>query len=315
MGRNGVLPRVLFWFVDGLGLGPCGDANPLVGAATPTLRRLLGGPLCAATFPVQDGRCAAVALDATLGVSGRPQSGTGQVALLAGCNAAALEGRHVPAFPTARLRAVLRQRNLLRRLQARGLPVALANAYPRAYLEDPRRPRGAFVLAAQSAGVLLRDLEHLRAGRAVAADLTGEGLAARGYPVDVVAPEEAGRRLAALVSGYAFTAFEFFALDLAAHGRWPAPVPAVLEQLDRALGAALDQLDLEDHLLVLTSDHGGAESPDGTHTTNPVPLILAGCRAHAVAARCKTVADVAPALEELLAGRPSRGVGPDSAIL
>ncbi len=288
--------RVLFWFVDGLGLGPAEPDNPLLRASAPNLRALLGGPVCAASFPVCNGRCAAVALDATLGVPGRPQSGTGQVALLTGCNAAALEGRHVPGFPTVRLRAVLQQQNLFLRLRVRGLPVALANAYPPGYLAAARR-RGAFVLAAQSAGLRLRDLDDLRAGEAVAADLTGEGLAARGHPVDVVTPEEAGRRLAALASRHAFTAFEFFALDLASHGRWPATVPQVMEALDRAVGAALAHLDPQADLLVLTSDHGGAESPDGNHTTNPVPLIAVGRGATELAGRCRSLVDVARAVE------------------
>ena len=43
-------------------------------------------------------------LDATLGVPGLPQSGTGHVALLAGVNAPALHGRHQPHFPPVALR-------------------------------------------------------------------------------------------------------------------------------------------------------------------------------------------------------------------
>ncbi len=293
--------RVVLWFVDGLGLGPPDAAhNPLFAARTPTFTSLLGGPLCAGSLPAENGCTAAVPLDATLGVPGRPQSGTGQVALLAGYNAAAAEGRHVPGFPTARLREVLRRQSLFRRLRSRGLSVVLANAYPPAFFQPGRPPRGAFAFAAWSAGVRLRGLEDLDAGRAVAADLTGGGLAARGHPVRAVEPEEAGRRLAGLAQQHAFTAFEFFALDLTAHGRWPGSVAEVLEALDRALGAALQGLDPEDSLLVLTSDHGGAESPDGSHTTNPVPLVVWGRHARELAARCRSLVDVAPAVEAVL---------------
>jgi len=291
--------RVLFWFVDGLGLGPP-EHNPLLEAATPTFQELVGGPLCAGSLPVYRSWCAVVPLDATLGVPGLPQSGTGQTALLAGCNAAALEGRGVPGFPSARLHTLLRERNPFSRLRARGLPVALANAYPASYLHDTRRPRGAFFLAAQFAGVRLRGLDDLRRGWAVAGDLTGEGLAARGHRVEVVSPEEAGRGLAALARHYTFTAFEYFALGLASHGRWKAPVAAVLENLDWTLGAALRELDPQEDLLVLTSDHGGAESPQGNHTTHPVPLIAAGPGAQRLVLHCRSLADVAPALEALL---------------
>lgn len=295
--------RVVFWFVDGLGLGPPDpERNPLVAARTPALASVLGGPVCAAYLPAANGRGAAVPLDATLGVAGRPQSGTGQVALLTGCNAASLEGRHVPGFPTARLREVLRRYSLFRRLKSRGLSVALANAYPPTFFQPTKLPRAAFSFAACSAGVRLRDLNDLSVRQAVAADLTGEGLATRGFPVEVVEPEEAGVRLARIARAHAFTAFEFPALDLVAHGRWPGSVVEVLETLDRALGAAVAALDPDNSLLVLTSDHGNAESPEGSHTTNLVPLVVWGRKAHEVVRRCRSLVDVAPAVEQILCG-------------
>lgn len=301
------MSRLLLWFVDGLGLGPSeGSANPLLLARTPTLSSLLGGPICAATFPARNGRCSAVALDSTLGVPGRPQSGTGQVALLTGCNAAQAEGRHVPGFPTRQLRTLLREHSLFVRLSRRGIRVALANAYPEPYLQNPRARHGAFLYAARAAGVPVRDLAALDRGEAVAGDLTGEGLAHRGYSVQVVTPEEAGRRLARLVCEHELTVFDYFALDLASHGRFPRPVQVVAEQLDRALGAVLESLDLSTTTVVLTSDHGGAEAAGGGHTTNPVPLVAVGHARELVAGRCRSVLDVAAALEEVV-----RTAGPE----
>ncbi len=296
----------LLWFVDSLGIGPCAvSENPLLAAHTPTLRSLLGGPLCVGSFPVHNGRCSAVALDATLGVAGRPQSGTGQVALLTGHNAAAAEGRHVPGFPTQRLRALLREDSLFARLRKRGICVALANAYPKALLRHPRARYGAFLYAAQAAGVHVHDLAALRRGEAVAGDLTGEGLALRGYPVQLVSPEEAGRRLARLTSKHNLTVFEFYGLDLATHGRTPQSVGMILERLDRALGAALEAFEPRTTMVVLTSDHGGAEGGDGRHTVNPVPLIAVGEGREAVVGRCRSLLDVAAALEEALVGTSS----------
>ena len=81
---------VIFVFLDGVGLGPADESNPFWSAGTPTLRRLLGGPLVngvraqrlIGTLPVL---CRGI--DATLGVPGLPQSGTGQTALFTGINA------------------------------------------------------------------------------------------------------------------------------------------------------------------------------------------------------------------------------------
>src|SRR3954464_2379317 len=96
---------LIFIFLDGVGLAPAGPDNPLASADTPALRALLGGPLTIeqARGWVLDTRdwelCSDPqspianpqspipilfkAIDATLGVDGLPQSGTGQTAMLA----------------------------------------------------------------------------------------------------------------------------------------------------------------------------------------------------------------------------------------
>ena len=115
-GPAGSAPRLVMVFVDGVGLAPAGRGNPLTAAATPTLRRLLGGPLtaeraaggassAAAGATEAGGTVALAALDASLEVEGLPQSATGQTTLFTGVNAAAAVGRHVSAFPGPRLRA------------------------------------------------------------------------------------------------------------------------------------------------------------------------------------------------------------------
>ena len=134
-------------FVDGVGLAPAGRGNPLTAAATPTLRRLLGGPLtaeraaggassAAAGATEAGGTVALAALDASLEVEGLPQSATGQTTLFTGVNAAAAVGRHVSAFPGPRLRQLIRRHGLLGRLRAAGHRVTFANAYSRRYLMD-----------------------------------------------------------------------------------------------------------------------------------------------------------------------------------
>src|SRR4051812_16077616 len=100
---------LIFIFLDGVGLAPAGPDNPIAGADTPALRALLGGPLTieqARGWGTSAAQLLFKAIDATLGVDGLPQSGTGQTALLAGVNAAALHGRHQPHVPPVALRAL-----------------------------------------------------------------------------------------------------------------------------------------------------------------------------------------------------------------
>ena len=90
---------LIFIFLDGVGLAPAGPDNPLASADTPSLRALLGGPLTIEQTkgcelgvgswglvrnpqpPTPQLRTQLLfkAIDATLGVDGLPQSGTGRI--------------------------------------------------------------------------------------------------------------------------------------------------------------------------------------------------------------------------------------------
>lgn len=296
-------------FIDGVGLGDRDPAiNPFVRARTPALSRLLGGPL-AGQAAVRTRVAVMVPLDARLGVPGLPQSATGQVALLTGENAPALMGRHVTAYPPRPLRTLLETRGLFPRLCAQGVPAALANAYAPEYftaVADGRLRHAAITLNALQAGVRLRGIEDLLAGRAVYQDLTNARLRESGLAVPMITPEEAGRHLAQVAAGSRFTLFEFFQTDLAGHGRVPDRI-GIVERLDRFLGAALDATDLDDTLVLITSDHGNLEDErtDG-HTLNSVPAVLVGAGREALAPRLHALTDLAPACLEILTAGGTR---------
>jgi 2,3-bisphosphoglycerate-independent phosphoglycerate mutase len=292
-------------FVDGVGLGDR-DArtNPIVRAEMPVVCGLIGGPL-AGREAVRTSRAALAPLGAGLGVPGVPQSATGQVAILTGENAAARVGRHVTASPGPVLRALLAERGLFVVLRRRGIGAALANAYAPEYLAAvaSRRLRaGAIATNALQAGMPLRGIDDLWAGRAVSHDLSNTRLRDLGYRVPFLSPDAAGRRLGALARGQPFTLFEFFQTDLAGHGRLPAAVE-VLERFDAFLGGVLAETDPAETLILVTSDHGNVEDErTAGHTGNPVPALLVGAAAGRVAGRLRTLTDLAPACLGLLAG-------------
>lgn len=291
-----LLPRksvvsVLFLFVDGVGLAPAGRDNPLSDAPTSAINTLLRGPLTmeqAGAFS----RGVLRPLDATMGVAGLPQSGTGQTALLTGINAAALHGRHQPYFPPVALRSMLAERSLFRRLTEAGRRVAFANAFGARYWEAlaaRRLRRSASIIAAEGAGVRFRNDHDLRAGSALTWDITGETIRARGGDAPVIAARTAGIRLARLAARYDLVFFETFLTDLAGHGRLAhlaAPdrpllsiaeqVHMAMERVDEMITGALDAMRPGD-TFVLTSDHGNIESlSSSAHTRNPVPLLVVG---------------------------------------
>ncbi len=303
---------ILMIFIDGLGLGDDdADKNPLVTARMPTLRRLTGGrPLVRSLFsgsPLFEGREATIVpVDARLGVPGLPQSATGQTTMLTGVNAAAALGRHLFGQPTPTLVNLLRQHSLFKRLRDAGLRATFANPFTHEYFEAVNSGRwrhSATTWAMLSAGLTVRMLDDLLAGRAVFHDVTGETLRERGYDVAPVAPAEAGRRLGRLATDHDFTLFEHFMTDKAGHAQDRAAAHHWLEVLDGFLDGVLEAVDQERTLVMIISDHGNVEDLSvRTHTFNPVPAVLVGRQRNAAAARLASLVDVTPAIVDLLAG-------------
>ena len=310
---QGPRTRILFIFLDGVGLAPAGPDNPLSGVPMPHLEELLGGPLVLAGDQdgSGDGWSHAVlarnglvlrALDACLGVPGLPQSATGQTALFTGVNAPALVGDHYTAFPTQQLREVIADRSVLKQVADAGGKVLFANAHSEKFWELVRtreRRLGASTLTALAADVRIPTLEDLAEGRAVLWDFTHE-IASRhlGYELAVVSPEQAGARLAFLASRHDLVLYESFLTDLAGHRRIEAEW--VLARLDAFLGAVLARRTPET-TVVLCSDHGNLEdATTKAHTTNPVPLLAVGPGAECFKA-ATAITDVTPAIVTCLA--------------
>lgn len=282
---------VLLIFVDGLGLrAPDPASNPVARARLDRLRVFLDAP-------TPDPRAILVATDACLGVLGLPQSATGQTSILAGVNAPQAMGRHINGYCTKSLAALLNGRSLFSRVKAAGHAATFANAYTPKYLEKLPRFLSVTTVATKQAGLRFRSLDDLARGEAVFHDFTNSLLPERGYTLPQVSPGEAGRRLARLASQHAFTMYEHFLTDLAGHAQDMTRAVVVLENLEVFLDGVLSHLDLSDHLVILTSDHGNLEDLSTTrHTTNPVPTLLWGIGADAAANGIRTIADIAPAV-------------------
>ncbi len=307
--RGPAVSRVFLFFIDGLGIGPADPGiNPFLAAKLPTFDRLLGGrrPVLPAPEVIRAPEAILVPTDANLGVPGLPQSATGQTALFSGVNAPALIGRHLNAYPNEALRQVLKEKGLLRRAVDRGYPATFINAFTHFYtdmVESGARKPSASTVTALGAGLALRTVDDLLAGRAVYHDVTNEWLIARGFDVPVIDPETAGRRAAAIARDHKVAMFEHFLTDFAGHAQDLAEAVRILERIDAFLGAFLADYPLGDSLAVISSDHGNVEDLSvKTHTRNPVPTIAIGAGREAFAGRVTAITDVTPALMDLLGG-------------
>ncbi len=289
---------VLLLFVDGLGLGhEDPEKNPLAVAETRWFRLFGTGW----ERPVEGPPGLCVPTDATLGLPGLPQSATGQATLLTGINAARMLGRHAHSFCTPTLTALVAEASLFRTLTGEGRRVTFANAFTPRFFAGRRRFLPVITVAALRAGLRLRTLQDLAESEAVYQDLTREKLVEQGYDLPLISPEEAGAHLARLAAGHDFTLFEFFQTDLCGHSQERERAVEVVTHLDRFLTSLLSQVDLEETLVLLTSDHGNLEDlTSRRHTTNPVPTLLWGRGREEVARRIRGLMDIAPAVRDWL---------------
>jgi hypothetical protein len=289
---------VLLIFVDGLGIGTRGEHNPL---------HLLGGeasPL--AVFQDEEPRLPFGGLlartDARLGVEGRPQSASGQTTILTGVNAPATLGYHKQGFPNAAMREIIREHSVFLRLKRLGVgPNAFANAYsPRFFAQRPRWV-AATTVAVEAAGLPFRTLEDLNAGRAVYHDFTNRFLVELGADVPPRTPEQAAEILARIALENRFTLYEHFIADRAGHEQNTEMALVVLRELARFVRAVLACVELSRTTVILTSDHGNVEDlSKRNHTLNQVPTLAWGRGGARVASRIRSLADITPALVELL---------------
>jgi hypothetical protein len=304
--------QIIFLFLDGVGLGANDPAiNPLVRAQMPNLRALLGGqPLIASAAPYDGERATLLALDASLGVEGLPQSATGQAVLLTGINIPKEIGQHYGPKPNPEVAAYLKNGNtLFSWLRARDKSAALLNAYPPRYfqgIDSGRRLYSSIPLALTSAGFPLFTKDDLYAGRALSADFTGEGWHSFLNLTDAptFAPEAAGRKTAELAAQYDFSFFEYWASDYAGHKQNMSAACALLETFDGVLGGLLDAWDDARGLILLTSDHGNLEDlSTRRHTDAKVPGLVIGSKSarREFARGVSDLTHIAPAIQKMMA--------------
>ena len=274
----------LLVFLDGLGLGAAGADNPLaVSTATPFLTHYFRQPLLSGAS-CQRENLLLKPVDATLGVSGLPQSATGQTTIYTGQNASAFLGRHQSAFANGSLRSLIDEYGLFKQTLALGRTATLANAYSPEYfyaIAQRCRRYSVCTLLNLSAGLPFRMQYEYDQGAALFWNITGEFPPQRQAKRAAITPEIAGQRLAVLSGDYGVTLFECYLTDYAGHAQDKTQAVRYLQRIDRFLESAIAHLPIN-VTLIITSDHGNVENlASKRHTFNSVPLFVIGPQASA----------------------------------
>ncbi len=285
------MKRILLLFIDGLGIAPPGEHNPITEEAYPALCRLIRQ---------------AIPIDAALGVPGIPQSATGQASMLTGVNAAERCGRHIEGFPGPLLQEIITESNLLLRLHRSGYKVTFANAYTMKSFNEVQgyRHRSVTTTCVLSCPSALRLFDQLQNGEAVYQDITRKILTERGIDIEEITPEEAAQHLSGIVADHDLTLFEYFQSDRAGHGGSSATVAGVLSNLERFCEALFESLRGIHATILLTSDHGNIEDLSvRTHTHNAVPCYTEGPLAGELRT-IRSLIDITPAIIRACASKP-----------
>lgn len=290
---------VLLIFIDGLGIGRRDDANPFAHLPAAEVAPLA---IFENETPELPFGGAFIRTDPRMGIEGRPQSASGQTTILTGVNIPQTLGYHKQGFPNAAMRAILEEHSIFLQLENLKIePNIFANAYTPKFFESEPRWKSATTVAVEAATMRFRTLEDLINETALFHDFTNQHLILSGFKVGERTPEQAGKILAKIAAQHRFTLYEHFITDKIGHDQDLAAAKTHLPRLAAFVRAVLANVDLNETTILLTSDHGNAEDlSKRNHTLNDVPTMAWGKSKDLVAARVRTLADITPAIIEIL---------------
>ena len=282
---NYLILKVIYLFVDGLGLREPAADNPVNSEVCPTLWRLIERH----SKPI----------DACLGIDGPPQSATGQATMFTGVNCPKAMGRHCEGFPGPALRKIVEEDNIFLQLTKSGKKIRFADAYLIDSVDElvARRFKSVTTVMALTVPESVATADDLLADNALMQDLTRETIQDRYPNIPIIPPQRAAEHLFYIALKNDFTLYEFFQSDVAGHSMDYTRACAVLRVYDRFLAALTRYAEAAGITIILTSDHGNIESMNERgHTLNPVPFIAVGPKEEEIRNKVNSLADVTPTI-------------------
>lgn len=301
--------RVMMIFVDGLGVGKNNpEINPLVRFKLDFFSEFFGKFPTLKNSRIENKYFTIRPINATMGVEGLPQSGTGQTAIFCGFNASKFIGKHFGPYPYSTLKPIIQQKNIFIELEKRNFRTYFSNAYPQKffdYLNNGRRTLSVTTFSYLSANKKLNDVNALLNQKAITAEIRNDIWNTKlGYQLPLIEPQKAGKIFYEISQDYHFNLFEYFLTDYAGHSRDFDYAYDVLIRLDGFLQGIISQMNFNKDLLILVSDHGNLEdlSVKG-HTRNPAVGIFVGRKHKEFAEKIKVLYQIKNKIIDYLEGQ------------
>lgn len=285
-------------FIDGVGIGKMDyEYNPFFKYGFESFEKIFGKIPSLEDSKLNSNGIYCFPTDATLGVEGLPQSGTGQVSIFCGMNAPKFVGKHFGPFPYSTTIPIIEKENIFKAYKDLNLVPYFANAYPKIffdYLKSGKTRLSVTSLSCRLSGIKLNSIREIRRKTALTAEITNERWNRKlQYQLKVITPESAARRLLKTAVKHDYTLFEFYLTDHLGHGRISEEFETIYKNLDRFLFTILTEIDQSEMTLIICSDHGNFEDLSvKTHTSNPALTISAGMHAKELAEEIKDLTDI-----------------------
>ena len=308
--------RFIFIFIDGIGIGSRNESNPFV-SADPEILRLWKG----AGVGRNDVRIKAI--DPLMGISGIPQSATGQTTIFTGINVPQALKKHFGSFPNKIMRKFIREENLLLKLNRSGKTAKFINAYPNHselfsnvhvnidesgnLIFSDKFPEAYKRRISVTSSILISnnitpfDTSDIMEKRSIYQDYSNKSLLRYGLELPVFSPKDAADILFYTSAGYDLTLYEFFQTDIYGHRKGKTEQIELISDLDSLLTSLISLMDIKNDTVLITSDHGNLEdSSSKSHSLNPVPLITWGKGSLELSENINDLSGITPAILNFL---------------
>lgn len=290
---------VLFLFIDGIGLGSDKDENPFYKLKLPGFYQLCDRQKVTKSWSaVHKIDHIVTGVDACLGVDGLPQSGTGQVGLFTGKNAAKTIGKHFGPFPHSGTKPLLKGNSLFKQTIAIEKKPFFVNAYPPRFFQiaEQRNRWSTTTLMCKQLGLALNTVGNVEKEQALTAEIKQDYWREKlKLAMNEISEKQAAQRLIRQLKNYDLVLYEYFLTDKAGHSQNINEAEQALRRLDHLIGHILEEMESV-HSLVLCSDHGNLEDlSTKTHTRNEVPLLAKGSVCEELS-KASSILDVSPAI-------------------
>ncbi|MDP3147663.1 MAG: alkaline phosphatase family protein [Ignavibacteria bacterium] len=290
--------HILLLFLDGVGIGKKNfEWNPFFKYNFKTFTDIFGTIPHLENYPLSNGKIFLSGVDASMGIAGLPQSGTGQTSIFCGVKAPQIINKHFGPFPYSTLIPIIKEKNIFKYFLDKNEKVTFANAYPQVffdYINSGKKRLSVTTLSCNLNGMHLNGYDDVVKGEALTAEITNARWNTKlGYDLPIISARLAAENLLKISYKNSFTAFEYFLTDHLGHGRYDEDIEGTFRILDEFLHTIFTQYDEEKLSIILCSDHGNVEDLSmKTHTTNPSLLIIAGRKAKIASENINDLSDI-----------------------